>query len=484
MKTDMTHGLGCLRMSAAQLTTTAFACLFLLSLYATKEGTGRPTAVRPWHDAETVYRYREVIDTFGEGEQAYTLHTCVGTGDPKLPDSQKDRVCLFSQLCLTGSKFVYFQNPSRRLTWEVVEEGPVQKTPRANIVARMVTDPIQGYFPVEENTISVEIRTGPIPGNFARHGGGVFSDPLRANESDRPPPLVMLLHHSLAGNMGHLLADCVWPALKGLQRFTAFPRELAVLMTNTARTCDNPAPPDTPAACYRRRRAFIEVITPFPIRNRRDVAESVCFDRVLVGSGNDGLLPGRSPPHGLIKLWRDQVYHTLRIRHAHPRDLLEAPLLIVSRKDKQHAILNSAELVAALQVRYPKAVVKEADFRSMEPPNEVLLVSNATVLVTPCGGMSFASTYMQDGAAAIFTAACHPCGHKACCMHMESYMWYSMSHVHRLYYHFRGPASDLVNEASGEYADFSYRVNLDEMFALVDEAWVLTGFPELAAGPF
>jgi hypothetical protein len=73
------------------------------------------------------------------------------------------------------------------------------------------------------------------------------------------------------------------------------------------------------------------------------------------------------------------------------------------------------------------------DLPTLSLSAQVALVRNYTVLITPAGGLSFASAFMAPGSAAVYLGYFEP--QTSTSEHIELYIWTQALAVHNLYYH-------------------------------------------------
>ena len=160
--------------------------------------------------------------------------------------------------------------------------------------------------------------------------------------------------------------------------------------------------------------------------------------------------------------------------------------ILVRKKKERHGFSNHEELVDYLVKKCPEYVIKELDPPKTPFREEIDLIMQAALYITPGGGGAYSLVFLPHGSSAIVGAFCwphlpgqnlksNPKGSAIACRQTDRHLWAKLVHVHQLYYSFTGSAQDFVigpRTAFVPELDFSYPVDLEKMGALVEQALV------------
>ena len=159
-------------------------------------------------------------------------------------------------------------------------------------------------------------------------------------------------------------------------------------------------------------------------------------------------------------------------------------LIVVRKKKERHGFSNHEALLDFLFKKYPRYEVKELDPPQTPFREEIDLIMQAALYITPGGGGAYSLVFLPQGSSAIVGAFCwphlpgenlksNPKGSAIACRQTDRHLWAKLIHVHQFYYSFKGPVQDFVigpRTAFVPELDFSYPVDLDEMGALIQKA--------------
>mmetsp|Transcript_43597 Transcript_43597/g.108472 ORF Transcript_43597/g.108472 Transcript_43597/m.108472 type:complete len:272 (-) Transcript_43597:364-1179(-) len=217
-----------------------------------------------------------------------------------------------------------------------------------------------------------------------------------------------------------------------------------------------------------------EVITLPQLRATAAPGEPICFDELLVGSAfdsfnSDELNDGKEP---LLALYRARVlaWHGLL-----PRAVPSAHAILLIRKEGKRGIANFAMVERFVRTRYGSvASVTTTSFSTLPMAQQLALVSQTTIAVSPCGGISMILPFLPEGAHAILMnymvgpddvrrhGEC-----TGCSWTMEAELWRHVRHVQKQYYQVWGP-SDFKKGKPGH--DAAIVVDPQRLGELIDNA--------------
>jgi hypothetical protein len=220
--------------------------------------------------------------------------------------------------------------------------------------------------------------------------------------------LVTALAPQLTDNFGHVMFDLLVPLFSMQQLFRAYTPDAQILVTDAIKGSRQ----ELEAGL----RKFINTQLPSKSLARltwdheaawvREYAQEVlggqtqglvCFKTVLAGTGmlSRQLARVESLP-----------YRQAAVQHV---GLQEAPqrqpvITILKKAEGRRRVENSGEVAALLRRRYPAAKVQTVAFDrrpDMTVTDQVKLMSDTSILVTPCGGLATVLTFLRPGATAI-----------------------------------------------------------------------------------
>jgi hypothetical protein len=186
----------------------------------------------------------------------------------------------------------------------------------------------------------------------------------------------------------------------------------------------------------------------------------------------------------VAKLYRDRTYARYNIPDR--RVALSPPQICVNQKQKSHRFLNHDTLVQHLEKRcasQQQHCVVKGNFTldMMSSREEVELVSNCDVYITPPGGGSFSGMFVRDGSTVIYGNLCYPLNFNlsspiVTCKPLEAYIWDNLLWYQKRYLNAQStqdiefdPQDKVANMREGR--QFSFHVNLAEVDKLVEEAF-------------
>jgi hypothetical protein len=206
----------------------------------------------------------------------------------------------------------------------------------------------------------------------------------------------------------------------------------------------------------------------------------VCFRRLQAG----GSMPVFQREHMHYNIGKEAIFESFRARIfkrlGFDPDYVPTKHKIVVTKKKGgnfgRVIYNLAELVEFLEDTYPDIPVEVVEWSKMSIPDQLRLLQNTTILITPAGGVSMIAPFLPHGAHAIFmdyhvtkTQFGYEKGESGS---MEAAFWGAWPYLKKSYYQVRNE-SDYRMDARG-YTDArwyaSVVVKMDRIRELVDSA--------------
>jgi len=160
-------------------------------------------------------------------------------------------------------------------------------------------------------------------------------------------------------------------------------------------------------------------------------------------------------------------------------------LIVVVKKEGRRQVLNHDALVAGLRDSFSSDPVKQSllgsvDVLSVDPASlslaeQIALCQRADLVITPCGGISFFASFLQQGKAAIFIGYWDT--HSKRSENMEGFLWRYVTRQHAFFYNVKKeeitvlPPGDATRAKWSDYRDYgAVTVNVDRMVALSMQA--------------
>jgi hypothetical protein len=206
----------------------------------------------------------------------------------------------------------------------------------------------------------------------------------------------------------------------------------------------------------------------------------VCFRKLQAG----GSMPVFQREHMSYNIGKEPIFESFRTRilKCHGLDPDHVPKshrIVITKKKKgqfQRSIYNLNELVDFLELTYPDIPIQVVDWSSMSIEEQLQLLLNTTILVTPAGGVSMTAPFLPRGAHAIFmdyyvshTMYGFREGESGS---MEAAFWGHWPYLKKSYYQVRN-SSDYRMDAKG-YQDTrwyaSVVVNMERIRELIDSS--------------
>ena len=399
------------------------------------------------------------------------------------------RSCVFRNLCWNGGEFVYFRDPAHPLPFEYSNAAGPQFAPPSPLLA--LGQMLDKYE--YRDWISLSMVDGPIPASYS------MADGVGA---DGEPTVHLLVASSSMNNIGHELADSVWPAFGTLleTRMLALDNQVVVM--------------EKGAEPYG---SFASLSQRPPVKLGAIPAQT-CFPWAVAGNGGRGL---PSPPLPSLFSWSAMQSFVFQ-RYGLPHGALEVPVrahaaaaaaaarvpadaspadglrIVIRHKTGRHTFTNFDELVGELRRCYPSADVALVDPETLSFEEELRLIANATVYITPGGGGSFTAPFLSRNAILIIAAACwpgtaaglgadtavglgidknNPCQAPSpagvCCMQVERHVWSNWQYIHTEYLTYLGPVDAMRRDPAATHENFealswNYPANPATVMEIID----------------
>ena len=362
--------------------------------------------------ANPLYQQHQNAQQPGDAAQGelFSFARCRRTGDVF------DRICQLDNVCwdTQAREWVFFEDPFKPLQMIAAEMGTVPLRSLSPLV----------YLRREEATILVPLplryEFGPLPKAAVFHNKSVH----------------VLFEMFWAENFGHALGDDILPAFALMREFDAVSLDVQLLTLNDC--CKRMW-----GAEYARGRGFLELLTSLVSNNLLvEMAVNgpfvssgppfVCVNRLLVGHSRLGLSADRGEawPDLISLIMQRAAQRWNEVKAAASAPLTEQ-LIVVLEKEGRRRVLNSKELAVSMQSVFNVSVVS-VDPGSLSLASQIKIAQRATVIVSPCGGISFFTSFMRPHTATVIVGYWDPISGRS--KNMEEFFWRWLPHRNDLYY--------------------------------------------------
>ena len=249
----------------------------------------------------------------------------------------------------------------------------------------------------------------------------------------------VLYHQYWPENFGHVLGDDVYPAWQILHRFGLMRNDVQMLAWKPCWFSGFTPDSDAAQRACRITKELFAVFSSRPwehlkdfIDHSRNVSGSqpasravVCVERLVMGHALQGMgWQGANWPHFMNAFVRGFPADVQKLRPSKMQ-------ILVIKKTNRRKITNFDEMVLHLQDTLGVNVV------ALEPDklalvDQVRIVRQFPVLITPCGGISFISPFLYPGSSVIFIDYFHPAANRT--EFMEEFLWQHDVRLHRYHY--------------------------------------------------
>ena len=258
------------------------------------------------------------------------------------------------------------------------------------------------------------------------------------------------------GNFGHALGEYGLSAYRLLNKFQLLDSKVQVIYQN--RNCSDYK--NEPHAC-----AIEQDVTrtfsdrpPFKLQNR--TTGSICMQDLVVGTASLTMSLGPDTDAAFDRY----VQH---IAHQHVADnVIKAQRLLLFRKHGKRRIINIEQIQAHLISTF-KVDVDVIDISHLTFPEQIKQVRNASIVISPCGGLSFSSVFLPAGGVAIFPGYWDPVANSSA--NMEEYIYNRFTTFSTMYYNvdlheISVDAAGAGFEERSKYRDYGSTIlNLDKL---------------------
>eukprot|EP00401_Gymnodinium_catenatum_P000472 CAMPEP_0117543892 /NCGR_PEP_ID=MMETSP0784-20121206/45292_1 /TAXON_ID=39447 /ORGANISM="" /LENGTH=477 /DNA_ID=CAMNT_0005340679 /DNA_START=248 /DNA_END=1678 /DNA_ORIENTATION=+ len=396
-------------------------------------------------------------------------------GDLEEPSKLEDRACVFSNVCYNRSlrDFVFFRSSE--------QDG----------LAPIIFDHRTGsqfLFPRRPRG-AVEDKSGEhvdfLHLNYHRHSAGALKswDPdssqggaitwslqmreerIPAGHKSLPGVYAFGAPHRDTVNVGHVVWEDSFAIFVNMIRLGVYTACLNIIRSQP---CERTAAYGTAGRCRKFEEGFLHPLTAscgtvlqFAELLQRHEEDLLCFEHLIVG-GTFGMFDSDSHNVGkepYIRFYRQVI---LTWHGVSPWARPESHQILLVRKDGKRRILNFNEVAASVSHNFKHiAHVCYTSFGEMSIADQLRMLQQVTIAVSPCGGISMMLPFLPTGAYVILMNYALKLGWfrksgshgecDGCSWTMEGELWKHVPHIRKLYYQVLGP-SDVENGVVGRHS--------------------------------
>jgi len=380
-------------------------------------------------------------------------------------EEDSERTCMFDNMCYDPSinNFVFFYDPRTQLPPRVLV--PVRSSVKTDSGASddeyVIVNRHVPAFPPDFVRLTSDTSTTVIGYRSRALRPVVRASTIPLSEQqvswlDADVAALVSLH--VPQNFGHSLGDDVFAVYSMARAFGVLTDDIQVLvhpdgacdrLDNIVQSCDHTEKLFGLLAPRRGSPLVLGRDAPFkmsgngtssflasePADNDRAAATQrpqplVCVKRLLAGSPRMGM---RFDLQGL-GLWDEFIDFILRdINRAPgiPAGPTDQRILVFHKGEGQRRAINEAEMATYLRETF-EIPVDVVDIATLTLEDQVQLVRKYSVVVTPCGGISFSTPFLGPGASAVYMGFWDTKQNAS--VQMERYIWQRQFHVNHFYY--------------------------------------------------
>jgi hypothetical protein len=286
----------------------------------------------------------------------------------------------FTNVCYenASNSLIYYQDPSELIS------PPV-----------WFSNGIHYDFPALDSNVKIVVTKGELPKD------AVFME----------PDVVVLRKPMLPFNWGHFFADNIFPVFHALKVLG-----LPVLLNDTRLLwLDEQSWKGDPSGCEKNCDKFINdwLLMPKTMYDPRTGVLDVksrkltCFKHLIAGVEHFSFsraVHADLPNAGWADSYREfRDYFREKIAGLKPSDRAKFQQILLVKKNGRRHFLNHDEIASYLRKVFPTVSLKETDFASLSPKEQLELLTESTVIVSPPGAVSMIAMFSADSTVGIYS---------------------------------------------------------------------------------
>ena len=255
----------------------------------------------------------------------------------------------------------------------------------------------------------------------------VVNEPFPQKDVFSLPGPVVYMAPFTPDNFGHCLADNAFPAFRLLRRFGLAKQPATILFNgyDLEQECAEGS-----GACRNIRNIFNPALTKAPVHSlgfgplQPSSNKYACTKDLVVGFGKLGMYSDSD-------VWDQFNVRLMKAAGLSEQNVPRRHKIVIFLKKGRRSTTNIYPLARHLKQTF-NIKVQVADIAKMSYVKQAKLVNSATVVISPCGGLSFSSVFLAKRAAAIYVCTWDP--NAKLQLQIERFWYDRQSRFQALYY--------------------------------------------------
>ncbi|KAL0476372.1 hypothetical protein AKO1_004896, partial [Acrasis kona] len=255
-------------------------------------------------------------------------------------------------------------------------------------------------------------------------------------------------------NFGHFLHDDMFSVFDAMLQFHANyenPSDLQLLVNTDCEMFGE----QRLERCNKFHQQWIPLFSSHPVIRVDTLEETKCYQNLFVGLTSFNFHRHHHTGKGLSRwLFRNHILQQLNYK----QKTNKRPIITIIDKVGRRRIMNTQQIALHLYNTLNDVDVNVvSNVEKLSPYMQVELMQKTTVLISPPGGISMMSIFLNEGSSAIFTDIYDPETRSS--KSLEGYFWSNMHHINHLRYRVsvREVVFDKTSESRGSTNQEVYR---------------------------
>lgn len=397
-------------------------------------------------------------------QKSYSKMSCMNSRDRS--DSYGDRSCEFHNLCynIHSKQWIYHQDPNDSKYPILIDNG------------ELIT-----HMPDK----LLNLRSMGNPSDARYWSPHVVSTPIdQASYHGTRNDINVLYHPHYPSNIGHIIGDDYFAIYNLLMNYNYISHNINSnnnIHLIPQRSCEEIFTGNMKK--INQCRTFMSMLLPGMTKHNytdlthlttQSTVSELCYYHVVAGTGPYGFQQSL----GRATLWKSYRAYYLSNMGLNPYHTPKQHRITISIKSGKRGIYNNQELIAGVKQHYvPQNILVDAiELVSLGSwKAELNYLSDTTVLVTPCGGVSMSSMFLPVNSALVVVDYWNPLINNT--NGMEDKLWSNLGTLQSYHYPFTESEVMLDTAAGykrGVYEDMrnwgQVKIDIDRMITMIDTA--------------
>ena len=270
----------------------------------------------------------------------------------------------------------------------------------------------------------------------------IVTEPVRKNELKYHNASVHAIYEGYGNsNFGHFVMDDVMPVYSLMKMFGRLTRDIQVMTLSDLTGAIAKHTGQKGSEYMLARKRLTELFAMLSDRQHLDISQEMsfkkerftCFRHLLAGHGHLGLM--HDDGYAVSDFSR-YILQQLARQNQTVADAISAKVeqyqILILKKEGRRRILNVDEVAESLSLAFPNAKVVLFNPANVSIEDQIIEAQRTTVLVTPCGGISFLGMFLRSRASAVVAGLWVPTSKRS--SNNDYYLWEYFTEVNTIYY--------------------------------------------------